>query len=160
MEKTQILSALDRAIQAETEAQAFYAEAAAKTDDVGGAGMFRELAEFEAHHREHLEKLKASLQAAGDWIEYPAKRFSKVTLAEARGRKAVGDHADALEALRIAIAAEERAISEYQSLAGKAPDERGREMFEKLVEEEELHRKLLDDQYYALTNKGVWLWGD
>lgn len=160
MEKTQILGALDHAIQAETEAREFYADAATKTDDSGGAEMFRELAEFELHHRDYLERLKTSLQVSGGWIEYPAKQFSKLPAAEARGRKAVGNHSDALEALRIAIAAEERAISEYRALAEKAPDELGRKMFEKLVDEEELHRKLLDDQYYALTNKGLWLWGD
>jgi len=160
MEKTQILSALDRAILAETEAHKFYREAAEKTDDTGGAAMFRELSEFEAHHREHLQKLKASLEGQGDWIAYPAKQISKVPAGEAKGRKAVGSHADAVEALRIAIAAEERAITEYRALSAGAPDERGRDMFEKLAEEEELHRKLLDDQYYALNNRGVWLWGD
>jgi rubrerythrin len=160
MEKTQILSALDRAILAETEAQKFYAQAAGTTDDAGGAQMFRELSAFEDHHREHLEKLKSSLQGQAGWIDYPAKKIAKVPAAEAKGRKAVGSHADALEALRLAIAAEERAMAEYQALANGAPDERGRQMFAKLAEEEELHRKLLDDQYYALTNRGVWLWGD
>lgn len=160
MEKTQVLSALDRAIQAEREANAFYASAAAKTDDAGGAQMFRELAEFERHHEEHLKQLKASLEAKGSWISYAGRKISKVPAAEAQGRAAVGAHATALEALRIAIAAEEKAINEYKTLAKAAPDTKGRDMFEKLAAEEGLHRKLLDDQYYALTNRGVWLWGD
>ncbi|MBE0617864.1 MAG: ferritin family protein [Proteobacteria bacterium] len=160
MEKTQILSALDRAIQAEREANAFYASAASRTDDAGGAQMFRELAEFEKHHEEHLKQLKAALETRGAWIQYAGRKISKVPASEAQGRKAVGAHATALEALRIAIAAEERAITEYQTLAKEAPDAKGRDMFQKLAAEEELHRKLLDDQYYALTNRGVWLWGD
>jgi len=160
MEKTQILSALDRAIQAEREANVFYASAAAQTDDAGGAQMFRELAEFERHHEEHLRELKKALEAKGDWIQYAGRDISKVPAAEAKGRKAAGAHASALEALRIAIAAEEKAITEYQALAKGAPDAKGRDMFQKLAAEEELHRKLLDDQYYALTNRGVWLWGD
>jgi rubrerythrin len=160
MEKTRIFSALDRAIQAEREAHAFYNSAAADTDDPGGAQMFRELAAFEKHHEEHLRQLKASLEAQEGWIHYPGRRISKVPAAEAQGRKAVGSHAGALDALRVAIGAEERAVSEYRALAEAAPDARGQDMFQKLAAEEELHRKLLDDQYYALTNRGVWLWGD
>jgi rubrerythrin len=160
MEKTQILSALDRAIQAEHEANVFYANAASQTDDPAGARMFHELADFEKHHEEHLRTLKSSLEAQGSWISYPGKKIFKVPAAEATGRKAAGPHANALDALRIAIAAEEKAISEYRALAVGAPDAKGQEMFQKLAEEEELHRKLLDDQYYALTNRGVWLWGD
>ncbi|MDW7712415.1 MAG: ferritin family protein [Deferrisomatales bacterium] len=160
MEKTRILSALDRAIQAEREAHAFYAKAAGETDDPGGAEMFRELAAFERHHEEHLKGLKASLESQAGWIHYPGRKIAKVPAAEAQGRKAAGSHANALDALRIAIGAEERAITEYRTLAAEAPDARGQDMFRKLAEEEELHRKLLDDQYYALTNRGVWIWGD
>jgi len=76
----------------------------------------------------------------------------------------LGIHLDAateyLEALRLAIAAEEKAESEYKKLAAHADDSNGRQMFERLAEEEAIHRKVLDDQYYALSNKGLWLWGD
>ncbi len=160
MEKTQILSALDRAIQAESTAKAFYTAAAGKTDDAGGARMFRELAEFEAHHERQLRELKASLERSGAWTSYPAREFSKVPTSEGVARKNAGDHADALEALRLAIAAEEKAISEYEALAKAAPDETGRQMFLRLSEEEAMHRRLLDDQYYNLLNRGVWVWGD
>jgi len=29
-----------------------------------------------------------------------------------------------------------------------------------LAEEESLHEKILNDQYYSLHNTGVWSWGD
>jgi rubrerythrin len=160
MEKTNILEALGLAIRAEEQAEAFYAAAAEKTDDAGGKEMFRELAEFECHHKERLTQLRESLQAGGGFLRYEGRSLSKVPGAEARGRPAVGDHADALEALRLAIAAEEKAEAEYRNLARAADDEAGRRMFEKLAEEESMHRKLLDDQCYALANKGLWLWGD
>lgn len=160
MEKTQILDALDRAIRAEHDAQAFYTDAAQTTDDAGGARMFRELAAFEAHHERHLRELKASLENSGAWTRYPAREFSKVPAAEGSTRKGPGGHADALEALRLAIAAEEKAMAEYEFLARGAPDEAGRQMFRRLAEEEAGHRRLLDDQYYHLLNRGVWVWGD
>ena len=160
MERINLFSALDRAIAAEKDAREFYSAAAEKTDDPGGTAMFRELAAFEAHHQEHLEALKASLANDRGWIQYPARSFSKTTSTNAARRDSGGEHADALEALRVAIAAEARAQAEYTALAEQADDARGKQMFTRLAEEEALHRKLLDDQYYSLTNSGVWLWGD
>lgn len=160
MDKTHLMNALERAIRPEAEACSFYLTAAGKTQDEGGADMFRQLAEFEKHHAERLSALKASLDADGSWIDYEGLPQASVPGPEAAGRPATGDHADALEALRIPIAAEEKAETEYRSLAKDAPDKAGREMFERLASEEATHRKLLDDQFYALSNRGVWLWGD
>lgn len=155
-----ILQAIDRAIEAEDKACAFYTEAAARTADTGGASMFRELAAFEAHHREHLTVLKGALAADGSWIVYEGRSLSKTPASEAGGRPAVGDHADALEALRLAIGAEERAAAEYVAMAAAAGNELGRTMFRRLADEENMHRKLLDEQYLALANRGVWFWND
>ncbi|GAB4278101.1 MAG: hypothetical protein Kow0092_33880 [Deferrisomatales bacterium] len=160
MEPTDVLAALSQAIQAEEEARAFYENASRSTDDPGGAEMFAELARFEAHHRDRLVALRDSLDAGGGWVAYDGRPLPQTPSAEASGRKAVGAHAGVLEALRVAVAAEERAEAQYRALAREAPDEKGRAMFEALAAEEAMHRKLLDDQYYALANRGVWLWGD
>ncbi|MBI5015117.1 MAG: ferritin family protein [Deltaproteobacteria bacterium] len=155
-----MLEAIDRAIQAEEKACAFYSDASSRTKDAGGASMFRELAEFEAHHREHLTALKNSLSADRGWIVYEGRNLTKTPGSEASGRPAVGDHADALEALRLAIAAEERAVAEYTALSDAAGNDVGREAFRRLADEERMHRKLLDEQYLALANRGVWFWND
>ena len=155
-----LLQAIDRAIEAETKAQSFYDDAAKKTADPGGASMFRELSAFEAHHRERLSALRASLGTTGTWIEYEGRDLTKVPPVEAAGRPAVGDHADALEALRLGVAAEEKAEAEYRALAGAAGNELGQKMFQRLADEESRHRKLLDEQYLALANRGVWFWND
>ena len=157
---TDILEAIDRAIDAETKASAFYADAAGRTKDPGGAAMFRELSEFEAHHRERLTALRASLQGEGKWIVYEGRDLSKTPPSEAGGRPAPGDSADALEALRLAIAGEEKAQAEYRALSEASGNEAGRAMFRRLADEEGMHRKLLDEQYLALANKGVWFWND
>lgn len=160
MSRVALLEAIDRAIAGETEARNFYAEAAEKTADAGGTAMFRELADFEDHHRTHLEALKSSLAAEGPWLDYPARSLSKAPASEGAGRPAVGDRTDALEALRLAIGAEERAAAEYEALAAAAPEGPGRAMFKRLAEEEKTHRKLLDEQFLALANRGVWFWND
>lgn len=158
--KTDILAALDAAIQGEAEAQAFYRAAAEKTDDPGGRAMFGELAAFEAHHEELLTALKQSLAAGQGWITYEGRTLAKVPASEVKGAPTPGAHTDALEALRLAIAAEQKAEAQYRALGRSAADRAGREMFERIAAEEALHRKLLDDQFFALTNRGVWQWGD
>ena len=155
-----LAEAIDRAIAAEATARAFYLEAAGKTKNPAGAAMFRELAEFEGHHEDRLKALKASLAAGGAWIAYEGRALSKTSQAEAGSRPTVKESADATDALRIAIGAEEKAEAEYKALARAAGDPNGSAMFERLAAEEAMHRKLLDDQYYALTNRGLWVWGD
>lgn len=160
MEKTDVMTGIDQAIRAEAEAMAFYGAAAEKTQDAGGAAMFRELASFEASHKEHLEALKASMAAGRGGIPYPGRPLAKVFREGGTVSKGGLDHSDALDALRLAIGAEQRAEIDYRALAEAAPDRAGQEMFRRLAEEEAMHRRLLDDQYYSLTNQGVWQWGD
>jgi len=161
MEENVFAEELAEAIRGEEEAARFYAEAAAKTSDPSGAAMFRELAAFERHHREHLEALRGSLARQGGWVAYPPREFPAVPPEGGKApRLPEGERADAAFALRTALAAEERAEARYRELAGKAPSGEGRKMFHRLAEEEAMHRRLLDDQLFALSNRGVWLWGD
>lgn len=52
---THELEALKRGIETEKKASLFYAEAAEKTDDLGGKAFFRKLADWEDEHRRLLE---------------------------------------------------------------------------------------------------------
>jgi len=67
---------------------------------------------------------------------------------------------DDIAAITMAIKKEEEAGALYREMAEKTKDPTGREMFKKLVGEEEVHRRILNDQLYALSNQGIWLWGD
>lgn len=151
---------LDKAIRGEEEAANFYAEAAKRTSDPSGAAMFRELTEFEKHHREHLTALRDTLQKGGTWIAYPSRELPAAKAKANAARLSDLEHADAKTALRAAIAAEEKAEADYKALAAAISSPEGKKMFTRLAEEEALHRRLLDDQLYALSNQGVWLWGD
>ncbi len=160
MRPTDLRQALDEAIRAEEEARAFYEQAAEQTDHPGGRAMFRELAAFEHHHRRHLEELREALAGGRPWPAYTPRDLPTRRAAEAPPRTPPSSHADALEALRLAAETEAEAETRYRGLAQEAPDRRGREFFLRLAEEEAMHRKVLEDQYFALSNRGVWLWGD
>ncbi|MCR4437760.1 MAG: ferritin family protein [bacterium] len=59
------------------------------------------------------------------------------------------------------IEAETQAHERYRSLAAQTEDPQGKAMFEKLAEEEVLHRRILNDEFYYLSNRGgIWFWGD
>jgi rubrerythrin len=45
-------------------------------------------------------------------------------------------------------------------MAELTKDPRGKDMYKRLASEEELHERLLNDQYYSLHNTGIWSWGD
>ncbi|GAB6064790.1 ferritin family protein [Deferrisoma palaeochoriense] len=160
MHPTDLREALDQAIRAEEEACNFYEGAAQTTDHPGGQAMFRELAAFERHHRRHLEELREALLHEKPWPEYQPRDLPPRRTEGDTPASTPSPHADALEALRIAAETEAEAEERYRRLAHQAPDRQGRELFLRLAEEEAMHRKVLEDQYYALSNRGVWLWGD
>jgi rubrerythrin len=65
-----------------------------------------------------------------------------------------------MDALKIAVREEKKAHAYYRSMAELTKDPRGKDMYKRLADEEALHEKLLNDQYYSLHNTGVWSWGD
>ena len=60
----------------------------------------------------------------------------------------------------MAIKEEQKARKYYLEMAQKTADPLGKDMFKKLAREEEMHEKVLNDQFYSLSNKGIWTWGD
>jgi rubrerythrin len=62
--------------------------------------------------------------------------------------------------LKIAVQEEKKAEAFYRSMAELTSDARGKDMYKRLANEEALHEKVLNDQYYSLHNTGIWSWGD
>jgi rubrerythrin len=161
--KTTVLETIRTAMEAENDAHNFYSRAAQKTENPRGRDMFSQLADFEKNHFLHLKDLYDSIKAEGKWISYPGTTFS------AKGKKIrtgltpsgrVGTQADDLDALSMAIKEERKAQEYYRNMTDETSDHLGKDMFKKLAREEELHERILNDQYYSLNNKGVWTWGE
>jgi rubrerythrin len=107
-----------------------------------------------------LKGLLQSLQEKGEWILYGGTSFKKgpipLKVERLKGQEQLTD----MDALRIAIREEKKAQTYYRSIADLTKDPRGRDMYKRLADEEALHEKILNDQYYSLHNTGVWSWGD
>ena len=159
--QTQI-KAIQLAMQAEMDAHNYYTQSAQNTVNPKGKDMFNQLAAFELSHYNHLKSLLDSLQDGNGWIPYAGTKFSD------RPNPIEGGHSsaeqerkdDMLSILSKAINDEKKASDYYHKLADETDVPSGRAMFQQLADEENLHIKILNDQWYGLTNQGIWLWGD
>jgi rubrerythrin/ribosomal protein S27AE len=154
------IKAIRVAMEAEKEASQTYAKAAKMTKNPRGKDMFQQLSEFETNHYKKLKGLLKSLEEKGEWILYEGTSLKKKKIplktAKPKGQEQLTD----LDALKIAIREEKKAQVYYRSMAELTKDPKGKDMYKRLAGEEELHEKLLNDQYYSLHNTGIWSWGD
>jgi rubrerythrin len=148
------------AMEAEKDAYQAYSKAAKKTINPKGRDMFQQLSEFEMNHYQKLKDLLKSLQEKGEWILYGGTSLKKKTIVlktpKPKGQEQLTD----MDALKMAIREEKKSQAYYRSMVELTKDPLGRDMYKRLAEEEALHERLLNDQYYSLHNTGVWSWGD
>jgi rubrerythrin len=153
--------ALDIAMEAELKAQAFYAQAAVEVQDPKGRDLLGRLAAFEQYHYQKLSELAKSLQEDGQFIEYEARTMAQFMPVIGRGETA-GTYLDELEdvpsILGKAIENEKIAGERYRVLAEETADPNGQDMFRKLANEERTHQRILEDEFFSLSNQGVWGW--
>jgi rubrerythrin len=154
------LKAIRAAIEAEKEAFQAYSKAAKRTKNPKGRDMFQQLSEFEMNHYQRLTGLLKSLQGKGEWILYGGTSLKKKTISLKMEKPKGHEQLTDMDALKIAIREEKKAHAYYRSLAELTRDPRGKDMYKRLADEESLHEKLLNDQYYSLHNTGLWSWGD
>ena len=158
--KREDLEAIKVAMEAEKDAYQAYLKAVKKTINPKGRDMFQQLSEFEMNHYQKLKDLLKSLQENGEWILYGGTSLKRKTLAlktpKPKGQEQLTD----MDALKMAIREEKKSQAYYRSMAELTKDSLGKDMYKRLANEEALHERLLNDQYYSLHNTGFWSWGD
>jgi rubrerythrin len=156
-----IEEALDIAMAAELKAQAFYAQAAVEVTDPRGRDLLGRLAAFEQYHYQRLSELARSLQEDGEFIVYETRSVEQFAPMEGVGETA-GTPLAKLEGeasiLGTAIENEKVAGERYRLLAEETTDAKGRAMFRDLANEERLHQRILEDEFFSLSNRGGWAW--
>ncbi|MFQ6094301.1 MAG: ferritin family protein [bacterium] len=161
---TDMLGAIELAMEAENKAHDFYRKGAEVTEHPQGKELFLQLADFEKSHYNYLKKLHDSLSGSGQYIEYGGTSFSKSGI-ETRGEiEGEPKKDEVIDILNMAIEAERKEQKRYADLAKQTTDSSGQKMFKKLSEEEGLHLRILNDEFYNLTNRGGWgsksLWSE
>lgn len=153
--------ALDIAMDAELKAKAFYTQAAVEVQNPQGRDLLGRLAAFEQHHYEKLAELARSLQEDGQFIEYETRTVDEFAPLIGRGETAgtlLEQLKDAAGILSAAIETEKLAGERYWVLAEETVDPTGQEMFRRLANEEKIHQRILEDEFFSLSNQGTWGW--
>ena len=153
--------ALDIAMDAELRAQAFYAVAAVEVTDPQGQDLLGRLAAFEQYHYQKLAELASSLKQDGQFIEYEGRtveQFAPLTAAGEAVTTQREDLQDMVGILSKAIENEKIAGERYRVLADQTSDPTGQDMFRNLSNEEMIHQRILEDEFFSLSNRGVWGW--
>jgi rubrerythrin len=157
MSTSTFMDALRVAKENERIANESYAGAALKARNPYARELFIQLSEFEKYHLEKLTALEKSLQESGEFMQYEGKGFPLPPVFEITAAKKPDQKSD------MAIITEARELETqmqegYASLAVQAPDGRGKDMFNKMAEEERKHWFILNDAWWSLNDTGEWKW--
>ena len=151
---------IEEAIKLEINGQAFFKKAAEITHNELGRKMFHRLAEEEVKHLDAFSRLFSSVIKSEDWKKQVKKEELKGTSAvieELARRMKRAEGQNEVEALRIGMELEQKAIDFFSQSAATMSDQAAKEIFEKIADEERFHYDLLQAQHDSVTGSGFWL---
>jgi rubrerythrin len=148
---------LNEAMHAEVKAQAFYTDASNKALSQAGKKLFKELADFEGRHYARVKEI-IDIRNQGNSFNPPGQpELLPEVKAEIEG-EVEPNKDEIVDVLNIAIAAEKDAQQKYKKIAEMIEETDGKAIFNNLAEEEYRHQRILEDQFYHMSNKGLIIW--
>lgn len=151
---------IQEAIKLEINGQAFFKQAADITRNELGKKMFVRLAEEEVKHLDTFSRLFSGIIKSDDWKKQVQKeelKGSSAVIQELAQRMKRAEGQSEVEALRIGMELEQKAVDFFTQAAGHMGDPVAKEIFEKIADEERFHYDLLLAQYDSVTGSGFWL---
>lgn len=145
------------AMNAEAKAREFYAEAAQKAASAAGQSLFKELADFE---QGHYDRLKGIIEARSKGLTIEAPPAEEIPIKSEVEGEFEPNKDEITKVLTIGIEAEKKAQAKYLEIAQMFEDAESRNIFNNMAEEERKHQKILEDQFFHMSNKGRIIWGD
>lgn len=155
----QVAKAIREAIKLEINGKAVFDHAAEVTHNELGKKMFRRLAEDETKHLDTFGQLFSARIGGEDWrmfVDKEGLEGSSSVIDELLPRMKKEGRAGEIEALRIGMELERKAIDFFEKAAKEATDQKAKEIFDKICEEERFHYELLQAEYDSVTNSGFW----
>ena len=158
----EIIKLVREAIRLEIKGRNFFLHAAAATRNSLGKKMFEMLAAEEVEHMKAFSQLFTAATGGEEWkkfVKAEEQEMSgvveelKARMADSEKSKGAGD----LEAMRIGMELERKAIDFFTDLASRSTSPVAREIAEKICEQERTHYDLLQAQYDSVHNSGFWL---
>lgn len=157
------LSVLREAVRNELDGKAMYLQAAERTEHKLGKDMFRSFAAEEEQHIHILQAQYAGVNQSGEFIDIEAAQKqprspSLMLFPQEQGaiKELVPEGTTDLEALKLAMDFEQRAVRLYDEAADGTDDPAAQSFFRQLAEWEGTHYRILDNSRDYLANKGEW----
>ena len=150
------MDALDIAVKMETDAIAFYTEAAQKTKYAAGKKMFESIRADEKRHLEMISQIIKGLNVTHKDIEPMAGVKTVFESMKNEMMKKVEATQDELEAFKIAMQMEKEGKQFYEKALAQAKTDREKALFKRLIHEEEQHYAIFANTYEFLSDTGNW----
>jgi rubrerythrin len=149
---------LVEAMNSELEAKNFYKEASKKAQSQAGKKLFEELAEFEQNH---YKKVKEIIESLNNNLTYnkPISNQEIPTINSEIEGEYEPNKDEIVTIISLAIDAEKKSQERYSKIAEMLDDDEGKEIFYGLEQDERNHQRILEDEFYQLSNKGTIIWG-
>ncbi len=152
-------SLLVDAMNSEIDAETFYRNASAKAQSQAGKQLFQELADFEHNHFEHVRHIiEARKKRTKITVSRIARKLPDIK-PEVKGEFEPNKE-EIVDILNLGMKAEKEAQERYQAIAARLDDQKAKEIFSNLAEDERRHHALLEAEHYHISNKGTIIWGE
>jgi len=153
---SEIDNLLVEALNSELEAKKFYNDASEKAKSQAGKNLFSELADFEQNHYERVKKIIESRSSQIDIKSENVQDVKKIN-SEIEGEFEPNKD-EIVTVINMAIDAEKKAQERYTKIADMIEDNESKIIFQNLALEEKNHQRILEDEFYHLSNKGTIIW--
>ena len=148
---------LNEAMNSELKAKEFYLYASDKAKSKAGKKLFKELADFEQNHYNKVKGIIESRNVGKKVEESTSEKDLPNVKAEIEG-EIEPNKDEVVMVINLAIEAEKNAQTRYKKIAEMIEDTIEKEIFSNLAQDERNHQRILEDELYQISNKGIIIW--
>jgi len=155
-----VKDAIKTAIQMEKDGYSFYEKAAAQTSSDMGKTIFKSLAADELLHLEVFQKLFDEKIGKEEWYDLvnTSNKYADIPIFSKDLEKIEGANPDTneIDALRIAMDSEQRAIDYYTKIRENSSDEELIKIIDEIINQEKNHYNVLEGEFHHINSTGYW----
>lgn len=151
MNREQLISIIEEAVNREDDSYTFYKNAAEKCKDPQTKSLFERLSNEELKHKDYLQKF---LDTQANTINIDDTEDYK--LSQDIDRPRLTTEMDFKEAIKLAIKREEEAMEMYADIANSCLDKGEKDIFSGLSKMEKMHKTELEEIFLNVGFNEVW----
>jgi rubrerythrin len=155
-----VKDAIKTAIQMEKDGYSFYNKAAAQTSSDMGRTILKSLAADELLHLEVFKKLFDEKVGKDEWYNLvnTSAKYVDVPIFPKDLKQVEGADPDTneIDALRIAMDSEQKAIEWYLKIKQDCSDEKVNEILDEIINQEKNHYIILEGEFHHINSTGYW----